>query len=210
MADNTELVTRIKLFQAGLAKSKSETVLNHVRIGKALAELKAVTKTTTRWRNQLAEVSLSRRVADRYLQLGESWWTEALLEAEGLLHQLPADLEKLEWLCRLPQASLKANVDMIGDLPRETLIRKVQQKLGIQPPKKAADPVTAKTFRQKCELLMDQLIDLATEAGPEIGDDAARKAIVDDLMIRIEKIEKALMDEGQGSTEEQAAPAVTA
>jgi len=192
MTEDKDLLARIKVFQASLAKSKAETVLNHVRIGKALFELKKATKTSTRWRSHLAELGFPRRIGDRYLQLGESWWTEELLEAEFLHHQLPADLEKLEWLCRLPRENLKDLVSVLADLPRETVIRKVQQKLGIKPATKPIDRVTAKAFKQKCESLMDQLIDLATEAGPDIGDDATRKSIVDDLMTRIEKIEAAL------------------
>jgi hypothetical protein len=98
-ADETAVrgaIDQIKTELRNLARNEGNAVASHLRIGKALAELRAQTKSG--WFAQLEELGINARVARRYISLGNSPLAASGLGESALLEQLPPDLMKLEWL----------------------------------------------------------------------------------------------------------------
>jgi hypothetical protein len=135
-----------------LSKSKRDgkIVLSLVEIGRLLVELQQHVKKT--WSKDVKALGYSPRAASRLQQLGASWWAgNGLLEAVSL-DQLPTDVHKLEWLCRLGKEQL---AEFLGRtdckaLSRTKAIEAVKEVLGLHKDKEelAPEAVLVKTVEQ--------------------------------------------------------------
>lgn len=94
------LVAAILQERRKIDRVEGDVVAGHVRLAHHLAELRVLAQND--WAKQLKTVGISPRVASRYLQVARHWPEGIGLRESELLPRLPADLLKLEWLCRVP------------------------------------------------------------------------------------------------------------
>jgi hypothetical protein len=96
------------------------SVVLQVKEGILLAKLKAMVR--RKWTEHVSEIGYHSRAASRLLKLAATWWrTEIGTKGSDLLQRLPADPQKLEWLCRLTREELQ-------DLVAKTDCRKATRK----------------------------------------------------------------------------------
>jgi hypothetical protein len=135
------LVNEIVKEHQKIDRYEGDVVASHIRIGGRLTKLRLLAKKT--WAKQLNALKISPRVANRYLTIARSWPNEIGLSESDLLPRLPADLLKLEWLCRVPQAQLGDLLDKLDckKATRSQVIAAVREALGEDPPTRAEPDV---------------------------------------------------------------------
>ena len=180
------LLEQILAEQKKIILNEGIIILSLIAIGKHLARLRSLAKRN--WAKSLNHIPICPRVASRYLLLGESWLADIGLNESDLLHHLPADLMKLEWVCRL-------NANQLQELLRTTdpkkasrseVIRHVKEILGHPGTNKPAqDP--GRILTKLCQ----RLLTLAEEA---IGESRAEekcssiRALLSDCVRQVERL----------------------
>jgi len=138
------IIVGIKTLQKKMANAEAKGLLGHLRIGEMLVVLKDEAPTKSKWAEYRNEVGYDQRTADRYLQLGRSWWINGGLEAAGFLHRVPRDLLILELLCQLSRDQLGTFLDGYGlEGGRSQVIERLKRLLGKHPRSKPAATLSA-------------------------------------------------------------------
>jgi hypothetical protein len=129
-----QIVDAIRTELSEIDRREGSVVICHVRLAARLAELRPLAKRT--WGQQLKILGMSPRVASRYLKIARHWTPEIGLNESDLLPRLPADLLKLEWLCRVPPDQLSEVLDHLDckKASRSMVIAAVREALGEEPP----------------------------------------------------------------------------
>jgi hypothetical protein len=133
---------RVEAEEAKSASNEGRLVQAHIAIGCRFVQLKAaVKKVRGRWATRIAQLGYAPRVARRYLKLGQSWWGGL---NESVLNQLPRDLEKLDWLCRLSKEQLDQVLEKHNckRLDRSEVVNIVKEMIGPHTNRKSCDPGT--------------------------------------------------------------------
>jgi hypothetical protein len=125
-----QLVGEIAGLKKDLDRAEGNLVGSKIRLGMRLLQLRAEAKRT--WAQQLKTLGFSPRVASRYLLLGESELAGIGPNGSDLLARLPAEMHKLEWLCRLTIDQLRELLDNLDckDTERGQVIAAVKKALG--------------------------------------------------------------------------------
>jgi hypothetical protein len=136
-ADVKSLLGEIGKERENIDRSEGDVVASHVRIAHHLAKLRDLVK--GHWERQIEELGFSPRVARRYLRIARDWPDENGLRESDFLKRLPADLLKLEWLCRLSMEQLKGLLKTLDckKARRTEIIAAVHEALGNVPAAKA-------------------------------------------------------------------------
>src|SRR4051812_18437393 len=104
-ATNGQILERVKENEKKAKSNEGASISNVIEMGRLFRELKA--KAPRVWGRKLKQLGYHERVASRYLKIGESWPTPDQTPGSDLLAKLPSDVQKLEWLCRLPVDELE-------------------------------------------------------------------------------------------------------
>jgi len=187
-----KLVQQIKAIQSEMLKDEGNLVLRHVAIGELLIQLKKTAG--SKWPQHLAELGYDTRVARRYMQLAKSWWAGDGLKKSELLPELPADLLKLEWLCRLTEEQLAEGVDnwRCREWSRNQVIDAVKKKLNIRAKAKPVHVVTIDTIVDDCDKFVERALETIDVSGDEIADPEARQRLLAELSDKFAAIEDAI------------------
>src|SRR5262249_38826705 len=139
-----------------LKETERQTVEHHISLGRTLTKYK--NRVRKRWLKELETLGIAPRVASRYLLLGKYWATEQETPGSDLLPRLPADLHKLEWLCRLKRRQLRKLCEKMNlrDATRGEVIEAVKKELG-EPPNNDDEPPVEKA-RKKLENYVERLL----------------------------------------------------
>jgi len=106
------LIDVIKAKSQSIALGEGNLVELVIDVAKDFAALQQQCK--RKWLKELRKLDYHQRVSYRYAQIGKSWWCDPSGPlGSTLAQQLPYDLQKLEWLSRLPKADLE---ELLKDL----------------------------------------------------------------------------------------------
>jgi len=191
-ANVSALVKKIKEVQFGIVQDESHIVLKYVEIGQLLLQLKRVAKSD--WENEVQKLGYPPRVARRYMAIGRTWWAGSGLQESGVINQLPPDLMKLEWLCRLDKDQLLGAIHHwpCRKWSRTLVIDAVKHDLKIIEKPKATRPPTLDRITIDCERVIDRLVEALEDSADEIADPESRQRLWDDLNSRFAKVENLL------------------
>ncbi|MDB5350437.1 MAG: hypothetical protein JWN86_1684 [Planctomycetota bacterium] len=149
-----KLVDEIRQEQQQLHCLEGEAVLKLTAIGSKLIELKVHAART--WTDRVASLGHSPRVASRLMSLGKAWDGEIGRIASDLRARLPHDVNKLEWICRIPlnrMEKILAGKDCRA-LGRPQIVAAVKAALGLVAqarPKSASPGGIAKSFTRSVD-----------------------------------------------------------
>jgi hypothetical protein len=169
-----------------LDRQEGDVVGACFRLGRLLAELRRLARRD--WSKRSKALGIHPRVARRYVRLGESELARSGLPESDLLCRLPADLMKLEWLCRLTAEQLR---ELLGRLDargasREKVVAAVKAVLsGDDTPARPAPDLAAlleRVFRR-----LDGVLERLEEADP-----GQRGRVRDLLAGGLRRVERAL------------------
>jgi hypothetical protein len=151
-----------------MARNEGAAVLHLTQIGELLVELRQCI--TRGWDRHVTEIGFAPKVARRLQRLGSSWWARSGLD-ESTLSQLPADLMKLEWLCRLSPQKLR---DLLFTLDckkavRQTIIDAVQASLGFRPTRPILTANDVATLKRHFSRLIERVDRARARASDEAG-----------------------------------------
>jgi hypothetical protein len=163
-ADIKRFVEQIKGEQEMIHRTEGSAIASKARIGVLLNELQAAAGRT--WTKTARELGYHPRAASRLQMLGSSWLAQIGTNGSEILNRLPADEQKLEWLCRLSEAQLRQLLEA-GDwkkASRPQVIAAVKKSLGeeAEQAKPASADVTKALGR-----IMKQLLKLIERAQTE-------------------------------------------
>jgi hypothetical protein len=163
-----KLVNEIRTEQQKIDRSEGEVVAAQLRIAYHLAELRVLAK--GRWGRQLEGLGMNPRVASRYLKLAQHWPARIGLTESDLLPRLPPDLLKLEWLCRIPPASLNDLLDKLDckKANRSQIIAAVREMLGEAPA--AKDEIDVDRFVRRLTGPLRGAVERLHETFPDLED----------------------------------------
>jgi hypothetical protein len=133
-----QVLADIQVEQGKIGGNEANSVHAMLRIADYLAALRVMARKT--WAKQLKKVGISPRVAARYLKVASTWLTRIGLNESDLelVANLPMDLMKLEWLCRLDRSVLEDLLSRVSakHTSRTKIIEAVCEALGQDPPTK--------------------------------------------------------------------------
>jgi hypothetical protein len=175
MSHINDMMQRIQGLERKMRAGETDNVRLVIEQGRLLWELKK--QAPYSWLEKLSQIGIHERVARRYLTIGECWATDDRTPESGLLEEMPYDLLKLEWLCRLPLDDLRAFVRTCDCRrePRGSLIKRVQRMLGqipsdsqqdapgLDPLRKESDAYVRRVLKAAESLDSDQRQELAKE-----------------------------------------------
>jgi hypothetical protein len=157
-----------------------------------------------RWLKELRFLGYHPRIACRYTAVGSSWWADQSGRiASDLAGKLPYDLNKLEWLCRLPEAEL---VELLKDIDvqkegRSRVIKAVQRRLGQDPSPAAQAKVTAEAVLKRWEKYVASTLDAIEALGHDVATEEARQELAKVLEAKFFEIQDALFPlQGEDAT----------
>src|SRR5262245_60240497 len=104
-ADIQQIKEQIKSEQEKIHRTEGSAIASKVQIGVQLNKLQAAAGRT--WTKTARELGYHPRAASRLQKLGSSWLAQIGTEGSEILNRLPADEQKLEWLCRLSEEQLR-------------------------------------------------------------------------------------------------------
>jgi len=188
----SDLVNKIKEVQKGITRDESTIVLQYVKIGELLIQLKRVAKGD--WESEVQKLGYEPRVARRYMALGRTWWAGTGLEESGVIEQLPPDLMKLEWLCQLSKHELCKGIPHwpCRKWGRSQVIDAVKHELKLIEKPKAARSGTLDRVTIDCERVIDRLVEALQDSTDEIADPLNRQRLWDELSSQFAKVENLL------------------
>ena len=147
-----EAAKRIQQALAKLDRHEGSAATCQIAAGVHLVALQEATKTKRNWTKHVQTIPfgtrpgrfLHPRTARRLLKLGASrWGRENGTPGSAILEQLPVDLQRLEWLCRLSESQLS---ELMGAMDcktesRKAVINAVKRILEFNPkPRRTATP----------------------------------------------------------------------
>ena len=165
------IFNQVKIAKDKLAASEGAYVPALINFCVKLANLRVKAKRD--WETCLDKLRMCPRAA-RYVKVGKSWWNDGTLGSD-LMTKLPADVQKLEWLCRLDNERLE---QFLGERDfrfreREDVISAVKEALGL--------PISSNTNRRKSPAQIDamctKLEEIAKEICSEIDDPDSKSRI---------------------------------
>jgi len=198
-ATETALTTRIKGRDLTINKKEGGMVGLVIEQGRDYAALKGVVK-KYRWSKVLKGLKQDPRTVDRYLRIGGSWWGGEPTDSPFWAN-LPYDLLKLEWLCRLSQDQLKELLKYVDcrKASRSVLISTVKRTLG-QP---ETDARKAHTTAQAIAKRWIGYVTRTLEAIDELADTDADREVLHELA---EELEAGYADIKESLTLQEACP----
>ena len=207
----TEVIEQIMAEKRRIAEAEGNLIANAIRLGKLFAELRAVAK--RRWQRELEDLGFSPRVVSRYLKLGTSWWAENATQGSDFLAQLPNDLHKLEYLCRLTREQLVQFLAIVDcrECSRSELIAMVQRLLG---EKVQATSTTAKrsidTILKDWDRSVSRILDAIDGLGDEAKAEESRMRLSEGLHKRFSEVEEILnpVEEAEPPADQDSPPSV--
>jgi len=171
---------QIKSKSQAIALGEGSLVEKVIALAHDFNELYLVCK--RKWLKELKKLGYHPRMAFRLRQIGESCWTDPNGPiGSTLIQQLPYDLHKLEWLCRLSKEDLE---ELLKDLDpqkesRSRVIHAVQRRLGLKAPSAKAAKITPPALFKKWQKYVGSTLDsieaLGDEAALEVRKDLARQ-----------------------------------
>jgi hypothetical protein len=169
----TKIRAEIRAEQQKIDRNEGNVIASWIAIGERLAALQAASGRT--WGKQLEGLGYHPRVASRLQKLAKAWGGKIGRIASDLLPQLPADLNKIETLCRLDQEQLRDLLRNINckKISRRDLVAEVRAALGEEPPttKSGGSDDTLKAIERLLARLAERLEDLKGEAaGAVLGE----------------------------------------
>jgi hypothetical protein len=195
------VIEKITAEKRRIAENEGNLVLNAISMGKHFAELKSLCP--RRWLRELDELGFSPRTASRYLQLGTSWWANQTPRSD-VLSQLPVDLHKLEYLCRLSSEQLVQFLKIVDckDCNRSELITMVLRLLGER--RQASKPAAKKNvdlILKEWDRYVCRTLEAIEELGPDAASDEIRAKLTEGLHSKFAEVEDML-----NPVEEEAQP----
>jgi hypothetical protein len=183
-ADIKHVVEQIKGEQEKIHRTEGSAIASLVQIGVLLIQLQAAAGRT--WTRTARELGYNPRTASRLQKLGSSWLAQIGTAGSEILNRLPADIQKLEWLCRLSEEHLRQLLAN-GDLKmtsRSKVIAEVKKILGED--EAQAQPASTDVARA-LDRILKQLLKLIEGAQTE-----EQKCIREILVSRLQKVQQAL------------------
>jgi hypothetical protein len=182
----TTLVEQIQARQRQIDENEGGTVANLIRIGALLIQLQAAAGRT--WAETAKGLGYHPRAASRLQLLGRSWLADEIgTKGSDLLSRLPADPQKLEWLCRLSRPQLE---ELLTDLDPKKATRRavadaVKAMLNLDTPEKAGKdlPTVIARFFKKVASTIRRWQD-------EAGTGEGRDELHDLLVARLRQVEQ--------------------
>ena len=205
--DARKLVQENLKEQTRIDRHEDDVVACHIRLGSRLKKLRSLANGT--WGRQLADLGMAPRVASRYLRIA-THWPDATGLNESDLRRLPADLLKLEWLCRVPTTQLGALLDDL-DCRKETrskVIAAVREALGEERPKRAT-PDVGKYVQRLFNRLTSTLENLDEKFPEQEQQNQARKLLVARLQQLQDSLSRGLPSSMQAPPEQEVVAAST-
>jgi hypothetical protein len=174
------LVNTIRLKSQALALAEGNLVEGLIALARDINALSVLCK--RKWLHELKKIGLHQRVAFRFREIGRSWWcSQDGPIGSALAQQLPYDLHKLEWLCRLSKEDLE---ELLKDLDpqkegRSRVIKAAQRRLGLKAPSakaaKITPPALFKRWQKNVGNTLDLIEALGDDASIEVRKDLARQ-----------------------------------
>jgi hypothetical protein len=198
------IVGKLKAVQKTVQKSTMEIVLAMVLIGELLVQLRR--KANGSWTHHLDDLGYNERVARRYMALGRSWWARNGLKDSGLAADLPSDLLKLEWLCRLSKDQLQEGIRnwRCCEWARSVVIDAVKRVLNIAEPAKPAAHITLDRLSDECDRFIDRVLDAMECSSTLLEDETARQRLHDQLEEKFGKFLDVILESRDSSVAEEA------
>lgn len=202
------LVAKIKETQQAIRGNECQNVLKMVEIGEMLVQLKQMSNGD--WLKHIELLTYDKRVAGRLMQLGKSWWSKGGLKESNLLNELPLDLMKLEWLCRLSREQLIEGLRnwKVRKWSRSQVIDAVQGVLHVPSKPKAVRIVSLDRLTEEAERFVERALAAISASSDELADPTIRQRLFDEVSTTLAKVEEALgpenpdgsnLDSGNGS-----------
>jgi len=190
--DLSTLVQQIKAVQQAIQGDESNIVLRMVELGELLIRLRR--KGGGDWGRHASELGYPPRIATRYMLLGKSWWANNRLRESGLTKELPTDLLKLEWLCRLTHEQLVEGLNnwRCREWSRSQLIDAVKLKLDFKAKVKPVQAVTIDRIREECDKFVERVLEAIETSPEEMADPTARQRLLDELQSKFAEVERVL------------------
>jgi hypothetical protein len=190
-----DLMAQIKSETHLMARRQGDAVLHAINLGRLYAALKKAVK-KGRWARTLKSLSVDPRVADRYITIGESWWGTAQTQGSEPLpvSLLPCDVQKLSWLCRLNREQLSFFLSIVdcNNGSRGTVIKSVQQTLGLKPAASEEQPVSVKALKQKWRSYVERMVEAIDNLTEDINDET-RRQLFDEMSADFTEVEDAIV-----------------
>lgn len=139
-AELAEIVAAIRKLQGDEQQAHVEAIQARIEIGKKLAELRTAVA-HGKWSEILKQVGYNERTAQRYIEVGKSWWQIRTMGSD-LLAKLPWDLQKLAVLSRLSPDQLQdflAGAD-VDEMSRGEVLQAVNE---VVKPERVPEPVAS-------------------------------------------------------------------
>jgi hypothetical protein len=192
VAITNTLIQRIQGLDRKMRAGETANVRLVIEQGRLLVELKK--QVPYSWLDKLSQIGIHERVARRYLTIGECWPTDDRTPESGLLEQMPYDLLKLEWLCRLKPEDLGAFVRTCDcrTEPRGSLIKRVQRMLGETPSDSGKDAPGLDPLRKESESYVRRMLKAA-----ESLDDNQRQELAKEVEAKFLELQQALRAVGE-------------
>ena len=154
-------------------------------------------KARKNWQMVLDDIDMDRRVADRYVKIAEEWAKPSKKPEAEMFDRLPYDLLKLEWLCRLPAADLKALSDEMDLVKTDcgSIVKEVKLLLG---EKVEVKVVTIKAVLKSWEGFRDRVL---TDLGDLSAED--RQKFMDSLEATLEPFKAEIRQIGEDEDTEE-------
>jgi hypothetical protein len=185
----TGLQEQIRNCQVQLRQAEGEAVTRLIQIGGVLGHLKKATHRD--WAVRVREVDYEPLEASRLLKISAGWWIDEIgTPGSELATCLPADVKKLEWLCRLSReqfALLRENVPNFKELPRTKLVALVKELLGLVT-KARPKPTLTDSIKQ----LFDQMEVAIAQADNDVNESVTElESLFEE---RVEKVRQSLKE----------------
>jgi hypothetical protein len=180
-------VERIQALDRKIRQGETANVRLVVEQGRLVVDLKK--QVPFSWLDKLSKIGIHERVARRYLTIGECWPTDDRTPESDLLADMPYDLLKLEWLCRLKLEDLAVFVRTCDcrTEPRGILIKRVQRMLGQAP----SDPVEGAPGLAPLRKESDAYVRRVLKAAESLDQDQ-RQELAKDVESRFVQLRQAL------------------
>jgi hypothetical protein len=121
-------------------KEQGKSLASVIRIGQHLAELRPLAQ-HGHWAEQCAALGMNTRMASRHMRISESPLKEIGLSESDLAVKIPTDLNKLEWLAKLPlQQVVTLAAELNLKLASRDKVEEVVRKLVKLDPRKPRTP----------------------------------------------------------------------
>jgi hypothetical protein len=187
------LIERIKAKGRAIAQGEGNLVLSVIDLARDFASLQNACP--RRWLKELKLLGYDQRVARRYTAVGGSCLADPSRPiGPDLAGKLPYDLDKLEWLRRLPEAGL---VELLTDIDvqkegRSRVIKAVRRGLGQTPVPAAQARVTAEAVLKKWQKYVASALDAIGALGDDAATEEARQGLATELEAKFLEIQDAL------------------